>query len=154
MNPARKILSNEAGVISIEFAVLLPILLFIFFGALEIARLQVTTVMLERALYDIAYQSRISNGKKPLAEITQKIVSAKLSPMLSSDDLTVTAQSARSLPLLNTNPENGSGEDGDIVCIQLKAKLGLLSWLKLEALQAERSFILYYVNEANSYRSL
>ena len=51
------------GVITVEFALLLPVLLLIVTVGLEMGRIALARVLLERSLYDIAYQMRIAEVK-------------------------------------------------------------------------------------------
>lgn len=145
---------GDAGVVTIEFGVLLPLLLLLFFGSLEVARLQITGTLIERLAFDLAVEARLANGQVSLQTLVAQKAAQKLSPLASASDLTVTAQSGESLPLLLETPSEGTGGGGDVVRLEVKARLGLLSWLRPAGFQAERAFVIYYVNEANEYRSM
>ena len=142
---------GERGVVTIEFAALLPLLLLLFFGALETARVLVTAALVEKAGYEIAFNMRLSRGRAALETVTREVAAQKLSPMLNAGDLDVSAVSGATLNDLLETPASGPGEDGDTVRLSVTARIGFLSWLLPEGLTTERDFIYYYVNEAVFY---
>lgn len=145
---------GNAGVTSVEFGLMLPLLLFLFFGVIEVARLQVTYVAIERVLMDMSIKARLAMGDISTTSLLNESVSDKLSPLADADDLTVTWESADSFPLLLTSPDNGPGGEGDVVRLEIKASLGLLDWLWEGGFTTEHTFVIYYINEANSYWSV
>lgn len=154
MRPLKRFARESSGVVTIEFALLLPMLVLILFGSLECARFLFATTMIERYGEEIAFSVRTANGRVSLSSLASEKAADRLFPMVSEGEVTVSATYGRSLALLMSEPAEGTGTDGDTVRLEVKARVGLLSWLLPQALTGERTFVYYFVNEANSYSAL
>lgn len=145
---------DAKGVATIEFGLVLPIVIVVIFGAIECVRFLFATTMIERFGEEVAYEVRVACGNVELSSLVSEKVSDRLSPMVSEDSLTVSATSAKSFQLLMSEPSEGTGGQGDAVRLEVKAEVGLFSWLLPSSLTGKRSYVYYFVNEANSYSPL
>lgn len=143
-----RFLASCEAVISVELAVLFPLLLLLFFGAIELARFQFTHVLIERVVFDTALETRLNCGDVQLENVLLKYAQAKLEPLASADSLSVSARSSESMLDINSSAANGTGEDGDVVRLEVTANLAFLDWLRPDTFSTQKTYVYYFVNEA------
>ena len=114
------------GVITVEFALLLPVLLLVVTVGLEVGRIALARVLLERSLYDIAYQMRIAEVKDVEA-IGREVLAANSHFLFDPEAVLLSASHADSLAALNAGGNPGGGGSGQLVRLELAAELGVLS---------------------------
>lgn len=143
-----RFLASCEAVVTVEFGVLLPLLLLLFFGAIELARLQFTHIMIERVVFDTALEIKLNYGNVELNNVLAKYVQSKLEPLASADSLTVSAKSAESMLDINGSAASGTGDGGDVVRLQVTASLAFLDWLRPDTFSTQKTYVYYFVNEA------
>ncbi len=146
-----RFLASSDAVVTVEFGVLLPALLLVFFGAIEVARMQITHVLIERLAIDVAIETRVNCGSVDLDSIVSKYAQEKLEPMLSASSLTVTARSSESVLDITRSGTSGTGSGGDVVRLEVTANLAFLDWLRPSTFSTQQSYVFYFVNEAEEY---
>ncbi|WP_034301112.1 TadE/TadG family type IV pilus assembly protein [Herbaspirillum sp. RV1423] len=139
---------RHAGSIAVEFAVVIPIILLVLVLIVESMRIQVASILLERALYDISYQTRIARGRD-FPAIARRVLAAGNFHVFNPADVTVQATSASSVGLLPAQGAKGAGRPGDVVKLTLHAKLGLFGALFTERLEHQLTLTLLSVNESD-----
>lgn len=146
-----RFLDSRDAAVTVEFGVLLPALLLVFFGAIEVARLQITHVLVERVAFDIAIETRIKCGDVALESLLTRYAQEKLEPLASASDLTVSARSSASMLSITGSGTSGTGEGGDVVRLEVTANLAFLDWLRPSTFSTQKSYVFFFVNEAEEY---
>ena len=138
---------TEAGV-TVEFALLVPALLLILAFAVETSRLHMASMILERSLYDIAYQVRVSRGKN-LSTVSREVLAKNSHGLFDSSEVTVEATSARNIAGMDMgDTSRNSGSPGDLVRLELTAELSILgNVLTKDVKAATFTMTTYFVNE-------
>lgn len=117
--------TRQRGVITVEFALLAPLLLLLVLCCLEMGRVSLARVMLERSIYDISFEVRLARGQN-FEEIVARNLAANSHFLYDPEEITVTASHARTLTGLDGGGAAGAGGPGDIVKLELTAELGVL----------------------------
>jgi hypothetical protein len=121
---------KQRGVITVEFALLAPLLLLLVLCCLEMGRMALVRVMLERSIYDISFELRLARGEN-FDDIVTRNLEANSHFLYDPADISVSATHARTLSAFNSEPQDGAGGAGDIVKLELSAELGVLRGLRL-----------------------
>ena len=119
---------RQWGAISVEFAVLAPVLFLLLILCLEVGRVELARVLLERALYDISYQVRLAQGAD-VEGISARVLAANSHFLFDPSDVVVTATHAESVSGLLVGAA-GAGGAGQVVQLELQANLGVLRLLR------------------------
>lgn len=139
---------NEDGVLTVEFAVIAPLLVLLLALCLETARVQIVSALLERSAYDIAFQAKVARGTG-FDGIVSDVLTRRNNGLFSPQDVSVTATWAPSVLELASGGSQGAGGPGDFVKLEMKASLNLFGSLVPKPLQLTRSITYCYVNETD-----
>lgn len=139
---------NEDGVLTVEFAVIAPLLVLLLALCLETARVQIVSALLERSAYDIAFQAKVARGTG-FDGIVSDVLTRRNNGLFSPQEVSVTATWAPSVLELASGGSQGAGGPGDFVKLEMKASLNLFGSLVPKPLQLTRSITYCYVNETD-----
>lgn len=139
---------NEDGVLTVEFAVIAPLLVLLLALCLETARVQIVSALLERSAYDIAFQAKVARGTG-FDGIVSDVLTRRNNGLFSPQEVSVTAIWAPSVLELASGGSQGAGGPGDFVKLEMKASLNLFGSLVPKPLQLTRSITYCYVNETD-----
>jgi hypothetical protein len=143
----REMIRDRRGVMTIEFALSLVLFLAVFLMAFEVCRVQVATVILERCVADIAYQSRLACGRN-FSSIARSVLNRRNFMLFSISDVKIAARYAEDFAdLIGGGGRSGSGRGGDAVRMTLKADLTILKEIIDNPWTVEREIVYYYRNE-------
>jgi hypothetical protein len=134
------------GAITVEFAVLAPILLFVFAASLETSRVQLASMLLDRSVYDMAYQSKVAQEKN-FPEIAAAVLEARHNRMFDPQAVAISVVSSSSLANAVGGESGGAGGPSDIVHLKLQAELGIFKNLVPDPFKVKRTIDYYYINE-------
>lgn len=139
---------DEDGVLTVEFAVIAPLLVLLLALCLETARVQIVSALLERSAYDIAFQAKVARGTG-FDGIVSDVLTRRNNGLFSPQEVSVTATWAPSVLELASGGSQGAGGPGDFVKLEMKASLNLFGSLVPKPLQLTRSITYCYVNETD-----
>ena len=139
---------NESGVLTVEFAVIAPLLVLLLALCLETARVQIVSALLERSVYDIAFQAKVARGSG-FDGIVADVLARRNNALFSPQEVSVTATWAPSVLELAAGGSQGAGGPGDFVRLEMNASLNLFGSLVPKPLQFTRSITYCYVNETD-----
>ncbi|WP_432721416.1 pilus assembly protein [Jeongeupia wiesaeckerbachi] len=112
------------GAITVEFALVAPLVLFVLVCALDLARVAVARILLERSLYEIGHELRLARGEG-LDGIAARVLDANHHLLFDPDAVEVRASHADDLAALADDAgEAGGGGPGQVVELTLEAELG------------------------------
>ncbi|MDR1046035.1 MAG: pilus assembly protein [Candidatus Adiutrix sp.] len=134
------------GSVSVEFALTATAFVVILAMSLEVARVQVASMLLERSVYDIAYQIKVARGQDSDV-IVESVLAARNNGLFSVDEVTVALSSAPTMEGALAGGAAGAGGGSDIVRLDLSANLNLLGRLVPEPLRINRTIVYYFQNE-------
>jgi hypothetical protein len=145
----KKFLKDTSAAVAVEFAMTAPLAIFLLAAALETCRIQIASMLLERSLYDIAYQSKVAKGSG-FNEIVMSVLETRNNGIFSPAEVQITATSSKYPDeVLAGGGFPGPGGPGDIVRINLKAELGIFNNLVPEPIKIVRNVDYYYINEVD-----
>ncbi|MDR2442892.1 MAG: pilus assembly protein [Deltaproteobacteria bacterium] len=143
------LLRSNSAIATIEFALVAPIVLMVLCLALESARLQMASLLIQRSMYDLAYRAKTDQNRGATFQDTAKKALEKRSgSIFFVDEITVKVNSDRDMR--NIRPDGGEPTPGygqDIVRLTYEAELGLFPNLMPDKLKVKRTFYYYYINE-------
>jgi hypothetical protein len=136
------------GVTTVEFALIAPLGVFLLAMALEVSRVELATTLLERSVYDIAYQAKVAQGQGFEAIVAQ-VLESRNNGLFRPAEISIVATSSPDLDTAMSGAVAGAGQAGDIVHIQLLAELGILNDLVPDPMKIRRTIDYYYINETD-----
>ena len=143
----RRLLRATQGSLSVEFALVSFLFVTILAMCLEVSRVQIATMLLERSVYDIAHQTRVARGEN-FSTIAQSVIEARGNGLFKAEEVRVEAFSGPRLEdVLNGAGTAGAGYPNDVVRLVLTAKLGIFSSFVPQPLQITRTIEYFFRNE-------
>lgn len=137
----------KAGAATVEFAMLAPLAILMLASCLEVSRIQLASMILERAAYDIAYRSKLAHGQG-FEAIAQEVLRTRANGLFLPEEVLVEAQADEDLASVAAGiGRPGGGRSGEVVRLRLEAELGILSNFAPEPLKVRRTIDYYYINE-------
>jgi hypothetical protein len=130
----------------VEFALTACAFILVLAVCLEVSRVQIASMLLERSLYDIAHQIKVNRGKGA-SEIVDAVIAARNNGLFGSEDILVSIASGQTVEDAMAGGTAGSGAPSDVVRIRLDADLSLFKALVPAPLQVTRSITYYFRNE-------
>jgi Flp pilus assembly pilin Flp len=143
----KKFIRDKRAAVAVEFALLAPIAIFILAITLETCRVELTSMLLERSLYDIAYQSKVAKGQG-FPEIVASVLEQRHNGVFSPSEVQVVATYSRYPDeVYYGNAFAGAGLGGDVVKLNLRAELGIFNKIVPNPFKIVRNIDYYYINE-------
>lgn len=142
----KRLLRSEHGALTVEFSVTAGILIIMLAMCLEVSRVQIVSMLLERSVYDIAYQSRVARGEG-FAAIAQEAVKSRSYGLFSADDVSVEAKYAPDMEVMAAGGYAGAGGAGDIVRLTMTAKISIFGSLTSHPMRITRTIDYFFQNE-------
>jgi hypothetical protein len=142
----------EKGALTVEFALTACLFILILAMCLEVSRVQIASMLLERSVYDIAHQVRAARGQN-FEAIAQTVVQARSQGMFRAEEVHVRAASGPDMESVAAGGTPGAGSPGDIVHLTLTASLGIFSAFVPSPLRATRVIDYYFQNEPGMLRT-
>ena len=138
---------DKRGVIAVEFALCVAVFIAVFLMSVEVFRVQMASMLLERCVSDIAYQSRLQYGQG-FQSIVRSVLKDRNYMFFDPDDVKVTARIAEDFALL----ARGGGTTGAVgasrvVRLKLEANLSIFKDFLPDPWQITRTIYYYYQNE-------
>ncbi len=141
-----KLLRDRSGGVTVEFALVVPVFILVFCMSLEVFRIQIASLLLERAVSDIAYQARVARGEG-FSRIARRVLQERSYKIFSPSAVKVKARYSDDLSAVVTGGLSGGGKDGSFVHLELEANLSLMSGVLPETWEVKRVIHYYYKNE-------
>jgi hypothetical protein len=140
--------SETRAVVTIEFAFLAPICILIIAISLETARIQVARLLIQRAIYDLSYNIKISSDRNIKFDVLTKQLLEKWSnSIFRVEDIQVEIFYNSNLNDLLSEKIQGAGNDNDVVLLRFTANFGIFSNLVSNPNVISQVFDFYYINE-------
>jgi hypothetical protein len=137
---------NFPGLITVEFALLSALGVFLLATYLEVSRIQVVNLLLERSVYDIAYQSKVARGVN-FDGIVAEVLEQRNNGLFKPAEVKVTSTYSPNFEGMAIGGLEGSGFGGDIVHLKMETDLGVFANLVPNPLKINRTIDYYYINE-------
>jgi hypothetical protein len=134
------------GALTVEFALISFLFVAALGMALEVARVQIASMLLERSVYDMAHQIRVNRGAD-YVDIVDSVIAARSNGLFRAQEVTVELTSGYRAEDAVSGANSGSGGPGDVVRLRLTAALNIFGGLVPSPLVAERTITYYFRNE-------
>jgi hypothetical protein len=139
---------QNSAITTVEFALVAPIALIILCVALESARLQVASLLLQRSIYDLAYRAKTDQDRNQnFPMLAQEVLERRSNGMFGVEEITVQARAHDRVDSVRAAGYEGCGSPQEIVRLTFTAELSLFPSLVPEPLKIKRTFDYYYINE-------
>jgi hypothetical protein len=139
---------DRSAVVTIEFALLAPIVVLLFAYSLESIRLQLAVLFLERSVYDLSYRLKVDpNRDENLEPLLKKVIEERQQGIFSANDVEVEATYQKNMLALLSAPFKGCGVPESIVHLKLTATIGLFAGLVEDPFKITKTVNYFYINE-------
>lgn len=121
---------RQRGALTVEYALLMPVTMLVLLFFLEVMRFHAVTILLDNALYNIAYELRISRDRD-LPSIATKVLKNGNYYLFDPADVQITVRSGVSIRDLASASigQPGLGQPGQPILLRLQGSIGLLDAL-------------------------
>lgn len=139
---------RQAGIASIEFAILAPMVFFVLAIALESSRLCIAYALINRAMSEGIEQAKLHRGVNAQLYLTQALEKWRFG-VFNPKDIKLTLTSSPTMSTIMTAAVAGGGGAGDSVHLKMEAKLGVLEKVLPEdnPMKGDVEQNYYYINE-------
>ncbi len=149
----KQLFRDDRGVITVEFALCLAVFVAVFLMSVEVFRVQMASMLLERCVSDIADQSRLNYGQG-FQSTVNSVLKSRNYMFFDPDNVKVTAKHSNDFRVL----EKGGGSSGavgaaQVVRLKLEANLTIFKDFLPEPWQIQRTINYYYQNEDSTEAS-
>jgi hypothetical protein len=140
---------SNSAIAAIEFALVAPVVLLVLCLALESARIQMVSLLIQRSMYNLAYNAKTDQNRTDNFEALAKEALEKQSHNLFGvDEIKVTVNFDPDMGFIRPEGgEEGPGFGQDIVRLTYETELGLFPNLVPDPLKFKKKFYYYYINE-------
>lgn len=139
---------RQAGIASIEFAILAPMVFLVLAIALESSRLCIAYALIDRAVSEGIQQAKLHRGANAQLYLTQALEKWRFG-VFNPKDIKLTLTSSPTMSTIMTAAVAGGGNAGDSVHLKVEAKLGVLEKILPEdnPMKGDVEQNYYYINE-------
>jgi hypothetical protein len=143
----KKFIQDSESSVLVEFALVAPLFIILLCITLESARVQVARLLLQRAIYDLAYRLKVDNNRGSDFEgLAKKVIELRRNNFFLVEEVKVEAFSSKTLNEILA-PVDGVGGPSDIVLLRFTANFGLFNNLVDNPKKIKEVFEYYYINE-------
>jgi hypothetical protein len=143
-------LRSNSAIAAIEFALIAPVALMILCLALESARFQIASLLIQRSMYDLAYKAKVDPDRGANFEaMAQQVLTTQSHIFFRVEEVKVKVASDPDMRYIRAGGVEGSSGGGqDLVRLTYETELGgLFPYFMPESLKVKKTFHYYYINE-------
>jgi hypothetical protein len=134
--------------VAVEFALISPIFIFLICISLEIFRIQIERLLIQRSIYSIVYEAKTAINKEQITKIAESIIEKRRKGFFQVNTAKLEIFSSAYFDGI-LSPVEGSGNPDDISYLKLTVNYGLFNRLPIlnRRISNEEVHIYYYINE-------